>query len=85
MAPYEALYGRKCQSPVCWFETGEKLLLGPDLLQETTDKIRHIKEKLKRAQDCQKSYADQRRKPLEFEEGDHVFLGLHPTPLLAER
>jgi hypothetical protein len=73
MAPYEALYGRKCRSPVCWFEIGEKLILGPNLVHETTDKIRHIKKKLKRAQDRQKSYADQQRKPLEFEEGDHVF------------
>jgi hypothetical protein len=50
MAPYEALYGRKFRSPVCWFETGEKLLLEPDLVQETTDKIKRIKEKLKKAQ-----------------------------------
>jgi hypothetical protein len=55
MVAYEALYGRKCRSSVCWFETGEKLLLGPDLVQETTDKIRRIKEKLKKAQDHQKS------------------------------
>jgi hypothetical protein len=47
VAPYEALYGRKCRSPICLFETGEKLLLGPDLVQDTTNKIRHIKEKLK--------------------------------------
>ena len=66
------------RSPVCWFETGETLLLGPDLVQETTDKIGRIKEKLKKAQDRQKSYADQRRKPLEFEEGDHVFLKVTP-------
>jgi hypothetical protein len=78
MASYEALYGRKCRSPVCWIEIGEKLLLGPDLVKETTEKIRRIKEKLKRAQDHQKSYADQRRKRLEFEEGDHVFLTVTP-------
>jgi hypothetical protein len=79
MAPFEALYGRKCRSPVCWYETGEKILLGPELVQDTTDKIKRIKEKLKVAQDRQRSYADKRRKPLKFEEGDHVFLKVSPT------
>jgi hypothetical protein len=79
MAPCEALYSRKCRSPVCWYETGEKILLGPELVQETTDKIRRIKEKLKVSQDRQRSYADQRRKTLEFEEGEHVFLKVSPT------
>jgi hypothetical protein len=51
MAPYEALYGRKCRSPVCRFETKEKLLLGPYLVQDTTYSIRRIRERLKRAQD----------------------------------
>jgi hypothetical protein len=82
MAPYEALYGRKRRSPVCWFEMGEKLLLGPDLVQETTDKIRRIKGRLKRAQDRQKGYADQRRKR-EFEEGDHVFLKVTPYTVVG--
>jgi hypothetical protein len=78
IAPYEALYGRKCRSPIFWYETGEKLLLGPDLVQDTTNKIKRIKERLKVAQDRQKSYADKQRKPLEFEEGDHVFLRITP-------
>jgi hypothetical protein len=56
----------------------KSFLLGPDLVQETTNTIRCIKEKLKRAQDCQKSYADRRRKALEFEEGDNVFLKVTP-------
>ena len=51
MAPFEALYGRKCRSPVCWYETGEKILLGPKLVQDTTNKIKWIKEKLRVAQD----------------------------------
>ena len=79
MAPFEALYGRKCGSPACWYETGEKLVLGPELVQDTTDKIKRIQEKLKVAQDRQRSYADKRRKPLEFEEGDHVFLKVSST------
>ncbi|GKB49915.1 putative reverse transcriptase domain-containing protein [Tanacetum coccineum] len=66
-APFEALYGRKCRSPVLWAEIGESSLIGPELVQETTDKVVLIKEKLKAARDRQKSYVDNRRKPLEFE------------------
>nr|GEX77862.1 reverse transcriptase domain-containing protein [Tanacetum cinerariifolium] len=67
-ASFEALYGRKYRSPVLWDEIGERSLIGPELVQETTDKVVLIKEKLKAARDHQKSYADNRRKPLEFEE-----------------
>ncbi|GJW76297.1 putative reverse transcriptase domain-containing protein [Tanacetum coccineum] len=77
-APFEALYGRKCRSPVLWVEIGEGSLIGPELVLETTDKVVMIKEKLKAARDRQKSYADKRRKPLEFEVGDHVFLKVSP-------
>jgi hypothetical protein len=78
MAPYEALYGRKCRTPLCWAEVGDKGILGPEIIQETTEKIRLIKEKLKISQSRQKSYADNRMRPLEFEEGDHVFLRVTP-------
>ncbi|WKA07227.1 hypothetical protein VitviT2T_025077 [Vitis vinifera] len=78
MAPYEALYGRPCRSPLCWIEMGESRLLGPEIVQETTEKIQLIKEKLKTAQDRQKSYADKRKRPLEFEEGDWVFVKVSP-------
>ncbi|GJV39013.1 reverse transcriptase domain-containing protein [Tanacetum coccineum] len=61
-APFEALYGRKCRSPVLWAEIGESSLIGPELVQEITDKVVLIKEKLKAARDRQKSYADNRRK-----------------------
>ncbi|GJY01681.1 putative reverse transcriptase domain-containing protein [Tanacetum coccineum] len=77
-APFEALYGRKCRSPVLWAEIGESRLIGPELVQETTDKVVLIKEKLKAARDRQKSYADNRRKPLEFEVGDQVLLKVSP-------
>ncbi|GJW39314.1 putative reverse transcriptase domain-containing protein [Tanacetum coccineum] len=60
-APFEALYGRKCRSPVLWAEIGESSLIGPELVQETTDKVVLIKEKLKAARERQKSYADNRR------------------------
>ncbi|XP_016173149.1 uncharacterized protein LOC107615612 [Arachis ipaensis] len=72
MAPYEALYGRKCQSPLCWYETGEVIVLGPNLVAETTEKIKKIPERILTAQSRQKSYADQRRKTLEFHVGEHI-------------
>ncbi|GKD44797.1 hypothetical protein Tco_1269442 [Tanacetum coccineum] len=64
--------------PVLWAEIGESSLIGPELVQETTDKVVLIKEKLKAARDRQKSYADNRRKPLEFEVGDRVMLKVSP-------
>ena len=79
MAPYEALYGRRCQTPLCWNDDGEASVLGPDLVQETTEKIKEIHQKIQTAQSRQKSYADNRRRPLEFSEGDHVFLKVTPT------
>ncbi|GJR57680.1 putative reverse transcriptase domain-containing protein [Tanacetum coccineum] len=66
-APFEALYGRKCRSPVLWAEVGENWLIGGEMVQETTDKVVIIKERLKAVRDRQKSYADSRRQPLEFE------------------
>ncbi|GFY87070.1 hypothetical protein Acr_05g0007090 [Actinidia rufa] len=79
MAPYEALYGRKCRSPICWTEVGERQMLGPEIVQLTTDKIKVIQQRLQTAQSRQKSYADIRRRELEFEEGDHVFLKVSPS------
>ncbi|GJZ49749.1 putative reverse transcriptase domain-containing protein [Tanacetum coccineum] len=73
-APFKALYGRKCSSPMLWAEIGEGSLIGPELVQKTTDKVVVIKEKLKAVRDRQKSYADSRCKPLEFEVGDRVML-----------
>ncbi|GJU97734.1 reverse transcriptase domain-containing protein [Tanacetum coccineum] len=77
-APFEALYGRKCRTPIAWAEVGESKLFGPDIVQETTDKIVQIRERLKAARDRQKSYADNRRKPLEFSVGDKVLLKVSP-------
>ncbi|GJZ52539.1 putative reverse transcriptase domain-containing protein [Tanacetum coccineum] len=77
-APYEALYGRKCRSPVCWAKVGEAQLTGPEFIQETTEKIVLIKQKIQAAQDRQKSYADLKRKPMEFEVGDRVMLKVSP-------
>ncbi|GJU19337.1 putative reverse transcriptase domain-containing protein [Tanacetum coccineum] len=77
-ASFEALYGRKCRSPIMWAEVGEGQLIGPELVQETTEKISQIKDRLKATRDCQKSYADKRRKPLEFSVGDYVLLKVSP-------
>ncbi|GJT57291.1 putative reverse transcriptase domain-containing protein [Tanacetum coccineum] len=77
-APFEALYGRKCRSPIMWAEVREGQLIGPELVQETTEKISQIKDRLKAMRDRQKSYADKRRKPLEFSVGDYVLLKVSP-------
>ncbi|GJX50124.1 putative reverse transcriptase domain-containing protein [Tanacetum coccineum] len=77
-APFEALYGRKCRSLIMWAEVGEGKLIGHELLQETTKKISLNKDRLKVTCDRQKSYADKRRKPLEFSVGDCVFLKVSP-------
>ena len=77
-APFEALYGRKCRSPVCWAEVGEAQLTGPDMVRETTKKIIQIRDRLQTARSRQKSYADVRRKPLEFQIGDRVMLKVSP-------
>ncbi|KAJ9558183.1 hypothetical protein OSB04_012797 [Centaurea solstitialis] len=77
-APYEILYGRKCRTPLCWNEVGEKQLAGPEVVQITSDKINQVRERLKTARDRQKSYADKRRKDIEFQVGDQVMLKVSP-------
>ncbi|GKF39739.1 putative reverse transcriptase domain-containing protein [Tanacetum coccineum] len=77
-APYEALYGRKCRSPMCWAEVGEAQLTGPELIQETTEKIVLIKQRIEAAQDRQKSYANLKQKLMEFEVGDRFMLNVSP-------
>ncbi|GJZ35487.1 hypothetical protein Tco_0581304 [Tanacetum coccineum] len=73
-ASFEALYGRKCRSPILWEKGSEGQLIGPEIVQETTEKISQINDRLKTTRDRQKSYADKRQKPLEFSVGDHVLL-----------
>ncbi|GKE62864.1 putative reverse transcriptase domain-containing protein, partial [Tanacetum coccineum] len=77
-APYEALYGRKCRSPMCWAEVGEAQLTGPEMIQETTEKIVLIKQRIQAAQYRQKSYTDLKRKLMEFEVGYRVMLKVSP-------
>ncbi|GJS68398.1 putative reverse transcriptase domain-containing protein [Tanacetum coccineum] len=77
-APFEALYGRKCRSPICWVEVGDAQLTGPKIVRETTEKIIQIKHHLQALRDRQRSYANKRRKPLEFQVGDKVMLKVSP-------
>ncbi|KAH0652607.1 hypothetical protein KY289_030285 [Solanum tuberosum] len=79
MAPFEALYGRRCRSPIGWFEVGEVPLIGLELVHEAIEKIQLIRERLRTAQSRQKSYADVRRRNLEFEVHDWVYLKISPV------
>jgi len=79
MAPFDALYGRKCRTPLCWSDLDEVLIIGPEMIQQTTETMRKIREHIKVAQSRQKSYADKRRGPLEFQVGDKVFLKVSQT------
>ncbi|XP_074293506.1 uncharacterized protein LOC141620568 [Silene latifolia] len=79
MTHFEALYGRKCRSPICWSDIDESRIIGPDLIQEITDKIKFIQGKMRIAQSRQKSYVDPKRRQVEFKVGDSVFLKVSPT------
>ena len=78
MAPFEALYGRRCRTPVCWEEVGIRSIYRSTIVGETSDKIKLIQEHLKVARSRQKSYADARRRDLQFKECDKVFLKVSP-------
>ena len=78
MASYEALYGRKCRTSLCWTELSEKKVIGPDLIQETEEKVKTIRERLKVATNRQKSYADMKRKDIRYEVREKVFLKVLP-------
>ncbi|GKC34346.1 putative reverse transcriptase domain-containing protein [Tanacetum coccineum] len=77
-APFEVLYGQKCCSPVCWAEVREIQLTGPEIVRETTEKIVQIKQRMQIARDRQKSYANLKRKLMEFQVGDKVMLKVSP-------
>jgi hypothetical protein len=79
MAPFEALYGRRCRTPLSWSQTGERKIFGPNLVMEAEDKVKTIQTNLKAAQSRQKSYANIRRRPLQFQIGDFVYLRVSPT------
>ncbi|XP_038891659.1 uncharacterized protein LOC120081053 [Benincasa hispida] len=76
--PFEALYGKSCKSSVCQSEVGERKLLGPELVQTTNEALQKIRARMQQSQSRQKSYADVRRKDLEFKTGVKVFLKVAP-------
>ncbi|XP_021666176.2 uncharacterized protein LOC110654477 [Hevea brasiliensis] len=78
MAPYEALYGRKCRTPLCWTKLSDDKFIGPDLVRQTEEKVKIIRDRLKAASDRYKSYADLNRKDIEYEVSDKVFLKVSP-------
>ena len=78
MAPFEVLYGRKCRTPLNWSETGEGLGFGADILREAEEQVQLVREQLKTAKSRQKSYADTRRRQVNFQVGDHVYLRVTP-------
>ena len=78
MAPFEALYGRRCRTPLFWDQTGERQLFGTEVLNEAEEKVRAVRERLRIAQSRQKSYADNRRRELVFQVGDYVYLRVTP-------
>ena len=78
MTPYKALYGRKCRTLLCWTELSEKKVIGPDLIQETEEKVKMIRERLKVATDRLKSYADMKIKDIRYKIGEKVFLKVSP-------
>jgi len=79
MAPFGALYGRKCRTPLNWVEPGERRYYGIDFVNEVEKKVQIIQQHMKAAQSRQKSYADKRRRPLEFIVGDYVYLKVTPA------
>jgi hypothetical protein len=78
MAPFEALYGRKCRTPLYWSQTGESQLFGTDIIKKAEKQVQIIRENLRIAQSRQKSYADGRRRDVSFQEGDYVYLKVSP-------
>ena len=78
MAPFEALYGRRCRTPLLWHEVGDRQLFGPDLIKESEEKVKLIRDRLKVAQSRQKSYADSKRKEIVYEVVYRVYLRVSP-------
>src|SRR5438105_13645103 len=77
-SPFEALYGRKCRTPLMWSEVGERSLIGLAMIKDAKEQVAKIRENLKAARSRQKSYADTRRRKLSFEVGDYVYLKVSP-------
>jgi hypothetical protein len=78
MSPFEALYGWPYRTPLSWSESGERVIFGPNIVTEVEEKVKQIRAHILTAQSRQKSYTDKRRRPLDFEVGDHVYLRISP-------
>jgi hypothetical protein len=74
MSPFKALDGRPYHTPLSWSELGERVIFGPDIVTEAQEKVKQIRANILTAQSCQKSYTNKRRRLLEFEVGDHLYL-----------
>jgi hypothetical protein len=83
MSAFEALYGRPCSTPLSWSESGERIIFGPDVVTEAEEKVKQIHANILTAQSHQKNYTDKRRRPLEFEVGDHVYLRVSPMKCVS--
>ena len=78
MPPFELLYGRRCRTPICWGEVGQRVMGSTEIVLQTTEQIQQVRQRLLTAQSRQKSYADRRRSELEFQVGDLVLLKVSP-------
>jgi hypothetical protein len=78
MAPFEVLYRCRCRTPLNWIEPGEKVIFGPDLVEEAKANVHRIQDNLKAVKSCQETYANKRHRPLEFEVCNHVYLRVSP-------
>ena len=78
MAPFEALYGQRCRTPLNWLEAGERNFFGPDVVKEAEEQVQLIQKNFKAAQSRQKSYADKKRQAISFQVGEHVYLRVSP-------
>jgi hypothetical protein len=78
VAPFKVLYGHRCRTPLNWIESGEKDVFGPDLVEEAEATVCRIQDNLKAAKSHQETYANKKRRPLEFEVGDFVYLRVSP-------
>ena len=76
--PFEMLYGRRCRTPICWGEVGQRVMGSTEVVLKTTERIQQVRSRLQTAQSRQKSYADKRRSDLEFQVGDMVLLKVSP-------
>jgi hypothetical protein len=84
LSPFEILYGRKCTTLISWDNSAKRLMVGPDMLQEMENMVNKVQQNLEETQDRQKSYEDKKRRHLEFQMGDHVYLKVKARKISLE-